>query len=66
MGEGDEESNGGWSKARGLVIKTLLVVGGALFIRRLTKSITRRDHARFVSHSLSGEKVYSASEYLRF
>ncbi|CAO2826927.1 unnamed protein product [Amaranthus hypochondriacus] len=56
MGEGDAESNGGWSKARGLVIKTLLVVGGALFIRRITKSTPRVDHARFVSQSLSGEK----------
>uniref|UniRef100_A0A803LFI3 Uncharacterized protein n=1 Tax=Chenopodium quinoa TaxID=63459 RepID=A0A803LFI3_CHEQI len=57
MGEGDTEpTNGGWSKASGWVIKTLIVVGGALFIRQLTKSTTRRDHARFVSHSLSGEK----------
>ncbi|XP_021722728.1 chromophore lyase CRL, chloroplastic-like isoform X2 [Chenopodium quinoa] len=57
MGEGDTEpTNGGWSKASGWVIKTLIVVGGALFVRRLTKSTTRRDHARFVSHSLSGEK----------
>ncbi|XP_021731729.1 chromophore lyase CRL, chloroplastic-like isoform X2 [Chenopodium quinoa] len=57
MGEGDTEpTNGGWSKASGWVIKTLIVVGGALFVRRLTKSTTRRDHARFVSHSLSDEK----------
>ncbi|XP_010667020.2 chromophore lyase CRL, chloroplastic [Beta vulgaris subsp. vulgaris] len=57
MGEGDSESsNGGWVKVKGLLIKTAVVVGGALFLRRLTKSTTRRDHARFVSHSLSGEK----------
>lgn len=59
MGEGDSESsNGGWVKVKGLLIKTAVVVGGALFLRRLTKSTTRRDHARFVSHSLSGEKVF--------
>lgn len=53
---GEEAENGGWSRARGLVIKTLVVVGGALLVRRLTKSTTRRDHARVVAQSLSGEK----------
>lgn len=53
-GEGTE--NGGWSRARGLVMKTLVVIGGAILIRRLTKSSTRRDHTRLVSDSLSGEK----------
>lgn len=37
-------------------MKTLIIIGGALLLRRLTKSKTRRDHARLVSHSLSGEK----------
>lgn len=55
---GSETDGKGWSKAaRGVVIKALLVAGGALLLRRLTKSTTRWDHARFVSHSLSGEKV---------
>lgn len=55
---GSETDGKGWSKAaRGMVIKALLVAGGALLLRRLTKSTTRWDHARFVSHSLSGEKV---------
>lgn len=52
-----EKDGKGWSKAaRGVVVKALLVAGGALLLRRLTKSTTRWDHARFVSHSLSGEK----------
>lgn len=56
-----ETDGKGWSKAaRGAVVKALLVAGGALLLRRLTKSTTRWDHARFVSHSLSGEKVSSS------
>lgn len=48
----------GWSRAaRGMVIKALVLAGGALLLKRLTKSTTRWDHARFVSNSLSGEKV---------
>lgn len=54
--EGGYEEDGGWSRARGFVIKTLVIIGGALLLRRLTKSKTRRDHARLVSHSLCGEK----------
>ncbi|EXB79432.1 Chromophore lyase CpcT/CpeT 3 [Morus notabilis] len=47
---------GGWNKARGMVVKTLVLIGGALLLKRLTKSTTRWDHARLVSRSLSGEK----------
>lgn len=48
----------GWSRAaRGLVIKALVLAGGALLLKRLTKSTTRWDHSHFVAQSLSGEKV---------
>lgn len=56
MCSGGSDSNG-WNRARGLAVKTLLLIGGALLVKRLRKSTTRWDHARFVSHSLSGEKV---------
>ena len=59
MGKGSEsepESNG-WSRARGLVVKTLVLIGGAILLKRFTKSTTRWDHARIVARSLSGEKV---------
>ncbi|KAK4767604.1 hypothetical protein SAY86_015354 [Trapa natans] len=47
----------GWSReARGMVIKALVLAGGALLLKRLTKSKTRWDHARFVANSLSAEK----------
>ncbi|CAI9283698.1 chromophore lyase CRL, chloroplastic [Lactuca sativa] len=46
----------GWSRARGLVVKTLVLIGGALLVKRLTKSTTRWDHARIVSQSIAGEK----------
>ena len=52
----DSESSGGWGMARGLVVKTLVLIGGALLLKRLTKSTTRWDHARLVARSLSGEK----------
>ncbi|KAL3335438.1 hypothetical protein AABB24_031584 [Solanum stoloniferum] len=51
----DPDSNG-WSRARGAVLKSLVLVGGALLLRRLTKSTTRWDHARIVAESLNGEK----------
>jgi len=57
-GSDPESSSNGWSRARGLVVKTLVLIGGALLIKRLTKSTTRRDHARVVSRSLTGEKVF--------
>ncbi|PON97481.1 Chromophore lyase CpcT/CpeT [Trema orientale] len=52
----ESESSGGWGVARGLVVKTLVLIGGALLLKRLTKSTTRWDHARLVARSLSGEK----------
>nr|AFJ66187.1 hypothetical protein 11M19.7 [Arabidopsis halleri] len=57
-GSDPESSSNGWSRARGLVVKTLVLIGGALLIKRLTKSTTRRDHARVVSRSLTGEKAF--------
>ncbi|XP_057970313.1 chromophore lyase CRL, chloroplastic [Malania oleifera] len=56
MGVGSDSSSNGWSRARGLVAKTLVLVGGALLLKRLTKSTTRWDHTRVVARSLSGEK----------
>ncbi|CAK9184326.1 unnamed protein product [Ilex paraguariensis] len=55
----DSNSNSnsnGWSRAPGMVLKTLVVIGGAVLLKRLTKSTTRWDHARSVAQSLSGEK----------
>jgi hypothetical protein len=50
------DSNG-WNRARGLAVKALLLIGGALLVKRLRKSTTRWDHARLVAQSLTGEKV---------
>ena len=55
--ESDSGNPNGWNRARGLVMKTLILIGGAILVKRLTKSTTRRDHARFVAESLTGEKV---------
>ncbi|CAH9092164.1 unnamed protein product [Cuscuta epithymum] len=49
-------SQNGWGRAQGMVLKTLALIGGALLIRRFTKSTTRWDHSRIVAQSLSGEK----------
>lgn len=55
--EGADSSGGGWGRtARSLVLKTLVLVGGALVLKRLTKSTTRWDHARIVAESLAGQK----------
>ncbi|KAL8162582.1 hypothetical protein V2J09_014071 [Rumex salicifolius] len=51
----DSESNG-WIIRRGLVLKTILFIGGGFLLKRLTKSATRWDHARLVAQSLTGEK----------
>lgn len=63
------DSNG-WNRARGLAVKALLLIGGALLVKRLRKSTTRWDHARLVAQSLAGEKVsisfYSFSLFLSF
>lgn len=62
--ESDSNSNSnsnsnGWSKARGVVLKSLLLIGGAILLKQFTKSTTRWDHARNVAQSLAGEKVFS-------
>ncbi|XP_037495575.1 chromophore lyase CRL, chloroplastic isoform X3 [Jatropha curcas] len=56
MGSGSDSESNGWSRARGLVVKTLVLIGGAILVKRLTKSTTRWDHTRIVTQSLSGEK----------
>lgn len=56
-GSDPESSSSGWSRAPGLVVKTLFLIGGAVLLKRLTKSTTRWDHSHVVSRSLSGEKV---------
>ncbi|CAL9055274.1 unnamed protein product [Musa banksii] len=60
MGTGTEEpsSSGGGSasRARGLAVKALVLLGGALLLKWLRKSTTRWDHARAVADSLIGEK----------
>lgn len=68
MGTGsDSESEGnGWGRARGILVKAAVLIGGAILLKRLTKSTTRWDHARFVSHSLSGEKVPPPPTFLFF
>ncbi|RRT67695.1 hypothetical protein B296_00036206, partial [Ensete ventricosum] len=57
--ESDSESSSGGAagRARGLALKALLLLGGALLLRRMRKSTTRWDHAHAVANSLSGEKV---------
>jgi len=55
MGSGSDSN--GWNRARGLAVKTLLLIGGALLVKRLRKSTTRWDHAHFVSKALTGQKV---------
>ncbi|KAL6979757.1 hypothetical protein U1Q18_021412 [Sarracenia purpurea var. burkii] len=51
----------GFNRARGLVLKTLVVIGCAILLKHLTKSTTRWDHTRIVARSLTGEKVHSLS-----
>ncbi|KAL2650607.1 hypothetical protein R1flu_018735 [Riccia fluitans] len=57
-GGGAPNGNGGNGRrlARSLVIKGLCLVGGAFLLKHLTKTTTRRDHARIVAQTLSGEK----------
>ncbi|CAL9118168.1 unnamed protein product [Musa textilis] len=54
--ESESSSGGAAGRARGLALKALLLLGGALLLRRMRKSTTRWDHARAVADSLSGEK----------
>ncbi|KAJ0053086.1 hypothetical protein Pint_01301 [Pistacia integerrima] len=60
MGTGSESESdpnaNGWGRARGLVVKTVVLIGGAFLLKRLTKSKTRWDHARIVADALTGEK----------
>lgn len=56
---GPGSSGNGQSRVRGLVLKALVLIGGALLLKKFTKSTTRWDHARAVAQSLSGEKVLS-------
>ncbi|KAF9671792.1 hypothetical protein SADUNF_Sadunf12G0085400 [Salix dunnii] len=51
----NSESNG-WVRARGLAMKSLVLIGGVLLVKRLTKSTTRWDHAKIVAQLLTGEK----------
>ena len=60
MGTDSDSDANGWNRARGLALKTLLLFGGALLVKRLRKSTTRWDHAHFVSKSLAGEKVLTS------
>lgn len=53
----DSAEEGGGSRAGGLVLKALVLLGGALLLKKLRKSKTRWDHARVVAEALSGEKV---------
>lgn len=57
-------SNNGGRVVRSLVVKALCVIGGALLLRRLTKTTTRWDHAKTVAQALSGEK-YSTEQAAR-
>ncbi|RAL41456.1 hypothetical protein DM860_010250 [Cuscuta australis] len=56
MCAGSDPGPNGWGRARGVVWKALVLIGGALLVRRLSKSTTRSDHARIVAQSLCGEK----------
>lgn len=46
----------GWARSGGITLKALVLLGGALLLKRFTKSTTRWDHARVVAQSLAGEK----------
>ncbi|KAF5932674.1 hypothetical protein HYC85_028845 [Camellia sinensis] len=63
-GSGSESNSDGWGRARGLVLKTLVLIGGAILLRRLTKSTTGWDHTRIVARSLTGDK-YSREQAFR-
>lgn len=60
---GTNNNNNGRA-VRGFVVKALCVVGGALLLRKLTKSTTRWDHTKTVAQALSGEK-YSTEQAAR-
>ncbi|KAG6754298.1 hypothetical protein POTOM_042323 [Populus tomentosa] len=55
-GSDPNSDSNGWGRARGLALKSLVLIGGVLLVKRLTKSTTRWDHAKIVTQSLTGEK----------
>ncbi|KAH8492730.1 hypothetical protein POPTR_012G109800v4 [Populus trichocarpa] len=55
-GSDPTSDSNGWGRARGLALKSLVLIGGVLLVKRLTKSTTRWDHAKIVTQSLTGEK----------
>lgn len=61
--ESESDSNG-WNRAQGLALKALLLLGGALLVKRLRKSTTRWDHTHLVTQSFTGEK-YSKDQASR-
>lgn len=64
-GSGNNGGSGGRGRmVLGLVIKAACLIGGAFLLRKLTKSTTRRDHARAVAQALTGEK-YSTEQAAR-
>ncbi|KAL2501879.1 Carrier protein CGI-69 [Forsythia ovata] len=56
MGSDSDSGTNGWSRLRGVVLKTLVLIGSALWLKRMTKSATRWDHTRIVTQSLAYEK----------
>ncbi|XP_052183479.1 chromophore lyase CRL, chloroplastic-like isoform X2 [Diospyros lotus] len=64
MGPDSGTSSDGWGRARRVVVKALVVIGGAVLLRRLTKSTTPWEHTRIVARSLSGVK-YSREQASR-
>ncbi|KAL2536863.1 Uncharacterized protein Fot_18254 [Forsythia ovata] len=55
MGSNSDSGTNGWSRLRG-VVKTLVLIGSALWLKRMAKSATRWDHNRIVTQSLAYEK----------
>ncbi|KAG9446541.1 hypothetical protein H6P81_012669 [Aristolochia fimbriata] len=56
MGTGSGSDSNSRSRTRGFILKAAFLLGGALLLKKLTKSTTRWDHARIVAEALSGEK----------
>lgn len=50
-GGGDSGGNRGW------LLKGIVILGGAILLKKLTESTSRWDHAHVVADSLVGEKV---------
>ncbi|PKA47600.1 hypothetical protein AXF42_Ash014796 [Apostasia shenzhenica] len=59
----NSDSGGSGGRARGLVLKALVLFGGVLLIKRLRRSTTRWDHARVVAQALSDEKLSREQAY---